>query len=124
MKSSGDVLLNVADYKMNSPATELIARGILCNWLVCLAIWMSARVKSESAKAIMIFWCLFAFIASGFEHSVANMTLLSLALLADHPESISLAGMAHNLIWVTLGNIIAGVFFMAIGYTAANQTKT
>ncbi|MBL4711054.1 MAG: nitrite transporter NirC [Gammaproteobacteria bacterium] len=124
MKSSGEVLLKVAEYKMNSSAGELVARGILCNWLVCLAIWMSYRVKGDSAKAIVIFWCLFAFIASGYEHSIANMTLFSLALLAEHSEAISLAGMAHNLLWVTLGNTIAGVFFMAYGYTLANPWPT
>ena len=61
---------------MNAPALELFARAILCNWLVCLAIWTSARMTSDAAKCIAIFWCLYAFIASGFEHSVANMTLL------------------------------------------------
>lgn len=117
---TGAILLKVADYKMNSPADELVARAILCNWLVCLAIWMSARVDSDSAKTIVIFWCLFAFIASGYEHSVANMTLLSISLLIDHPETISWAGMAHNLLWVTIGNTIAGVVFMALGYSAAS----
>ncbi len=124
MGPEGTVLLKVASYKMNSPAGELVARAILCNWLVCLAIWMSARVENEVAKAIMIFWCLYAFIASGFEHSVANMTLFSLALLAEHNESISIAGMFHNLLWVTLGNAIAGVFFMAFGYTWANPKSS
>ncbi len=113
------LLFEIASYKMNSSITELIARAILCNWLVCLSLWMSARVSSDSAKAIVIFWCLFAFIASGFEHSVANMTLFSIALLGNHPESISLGGMFHNLIWVTVGNIIGGALFMALGYWKA-----
>lgn len=114
-------LLNkVANFKMNSGATELIARATLCNWLVCLALWMAARCKSDSGKAIVIFWCLFAFIASGYEHSVANMTLLSIALLGEHSESISLAGMFHNLLWVTIGNIIGGSIFMGIGYWVAS----
>lgn len=115
------LLFQVASYKMNSGVTELVARAILCNWLVCLALWMSARVSSDSAKAIVIFWCLFAFIASGFEHSVANMTLLTIALLGNHPESISLNGMAYNLIWVTVGNIIGGALFMAFGYWKASN---
>ncbi|MFK8068757.1 MAG: formate/nitrite transporter family protein [Gammaproteobacteria bacterium] len=114
------LLHKVAEYKMNSSAIELISRGILCNWLVCLALWMAARLKNEVAKCIAIFWCLLAFIASGFEHSVANMTLLSIALLSQHPESISLAGMEHNLLWVTIGNIIGGSLFMGVGYWMAN----
>ncbi len=102
--------------KMNGSAIELLARAILCNWLVCLALWMAGRTSNDAAKCIVIFWCLFAFIASGFEHSVANMTLFSVALLGEHPESVSLAGMAHNLVWVTLGNLISGSLFMGVAY--------
>jgi nitrite transporter NirC len=79
------LVMKVAAVKMNASGSALFARAILCNWLVCLAIWMAARVNSDSAKCIVIFWCLLAFIASGFEHSVANMTLLGLALAGNHP---------------------------------------
>jgi len=118
---SSELLMTVASYKMNSGALELIARGTLCNWLVCLAIWMAARVESDSAKAIVIFWALFAFISSGYEHSVANMTLFSLALLGDHPESVSLFGMANNLFWVSIGNVIGGGLFMSVGYHLGSE---
>lgn len=64
----------------------------------------------------MIFWCLFAFISSGFEHSVANMTLLSIALFIPHGAGISVNGMAYNLIFVTLGNIIGGALFVGAAY--------
>ena len=120
LKEGADLAYNVASAKMNAPALELLARGILCNWLVCLALWMSARTKSDAAKAILIFWCLFAFIASGFEHSVANMTLFAIALFGEHPETVSVGGMFYNLFWVTIGNIIAGVVFMAFAYFQAN----
>ena len=109
-------LFDMAAAKMHAPAMELFARAVLCNWLVCLALWMAARMTSDSAKCIAIFWCLFAFIACGFEHSVANMTLFSLALIGNHPDTISLAGMAHNLFWVTLGNIVSGAVFMGAAY--------
>jgi nitrite transporter len=115
------MLLTTAAGKMNAPALELVARGMLCNWLVCLAIWTSGRMTSDAAKCIAIFWCLYAFIASGFEHSVANRTLLSIALLADHPPTVSLAGLAWNLLWVTLGNVLSGAGIMGIGYWAASQ---
>ena len=72
-------LFDVATAKMTAPPLALFARAILCNWLVCLALWSASRVTSDAAKCILIFWCLFAFIGSGYEHSVANMTLLSLA---------------------------------------------
>src|SRR5205814_1627959 len=115
------LIVTVAAAKMNAPAIELIARAILCNWLVCLAIWTAARMTSDAAKCIAIFWCLYAFIASGFEHSVANMTLLSIALLTEHPESVSLAGLGWNLAWVTIGNAIAGAGIMGLGYWAASR---
>ena len=111
--------MRTAAYKMNSPAAELVARAVLCNWLVCLALWMAARTQSDAAKCILIFWCMLAFIASGFEHSVANMTLFSIALMGLHPETVSLSGMAYNLFWVTTGNILAGSVLMGVGYFVA-----
>jgi nitrite transporter NirC len=115
------LVMNIASAKMNAPALALVARAILCNWLVCLAIWMAARVQSEAAKCIVVWWCLLAFIACGFEHSVANMTVFGLALMGTHPESVSLAGALWNLGWVTLGNIIGGGVFVAGAYWAATN---
>jgi len=115
------LIVNVAAAKMNAPATELIARALLCNWLVCLAIWTSARMSNDTAKCIAIFWCLYAFIASGFEHSVANMTLLSIALLTEHPPTVTLGGLGWNLLWVTIGNILSGAGIMGVGYWAASR---
>src|SRR5438067_9993994 len=122
LASKSPLIVNVAAAKMNAPAFELVARAILCNWLVCLAIWTSARMTNDTAKCIVIFWCLYAFIASGFEHSVANMTLLSIALLAPHPETVTVAGLGWNLFWVTIGNAIAGAGIMGLGYWAASRT--
>lgn len=116
LSSPDTLIMKVAAAKMNAPGMALFARAILCNWLVCLAIWMAARVNSDSAKCIVIFWCLLAFIASGFEHSVANMTVLGLALAGNHPESVSIAGFAWNLAWVTLGNAVGGAVFVAGAY--------
>jgi nitrite transporter NirC len=116
------LIVTVAAAKMNAPALELVARGALCNWLVCLAIWTAARMQGDTAKCIAIFWCLYAFIASGFEHSVANMTLLSIALLAPHPASVSLAGLGWNLLWVTFGNLLSGAGIMGLGYFIASRT--
>jgi nitrite transporter NirC len=106
----------VAGSKMNAPVIQLLARAMLCNWLVCLALWMAQRTNNDTAKCIVIFWCLFGFIASGFEHSVANMTLFTIALLGEHPETISLFGASYNLLWVTIGNLLSGSLFMAGGY--------
>lgn len=114
---------SVASVKMNAPFMELFMRGILCNILVCLAVWCSIKMKEETAKLIMIFWCLFAFITSGFEHSVANMTLLSISLLVPHPETVTLAGLAANLIPVSLGNMVGGILFVGLPYWYIGKAK-
>jgi len=117
------LLMTAAAHKMNGEAASLFARAVLCNWLVCLAVWMSARVSSDSARCIVIAWCLMAFVASGYEHSVANMTLLLLALAGHHPDTVSWGGMAWNLAWVTLGNIAGGGIFVAGAYRAASPGR-
>ena len=112
----GDFVNSVSAAKMNAPAGELFVRGVLCNMLVCLAIWTASRTKSDAAKLGLIFWCLFAFIASGFEHSIANMTLLGLSLFIPHAAAVSWAGLAANLIPVTAGNIVGGAVFIGAAY--------
>lgn len=117
--SSGPQLAFVqktVETKMDLPFGELFVRGILCNWLVCLAVWTSIRAQSETARLIMIFWCLFAFIGAGFEHSVANMSLLGVGLFLDHGPAVSWGGFADNLIPVTLGNIVGGTVFVGGAY--------
>jgi nitrite transporter NirC len=113
---TGEFILNAAGGKMNGDFSELLVKGILCNILVCLAVLCATKMKSESGKLIMIFLCLYAFITSGFEHSVANMTIFSMSLLLPHTEAISIMGMLNNLIPVTIGNIIGGAFFLAPSY--------
>lgn len=115
-------ILKVATYKSTAPWWELFFRGIFCNWLVCLAIWSTFRCTSDSGKLIMIWWCLFAFITTGMEHSVANMTILTIANLLPHdPAAISWGKMfGWNLVSVTLGNIVGGTFFVTFLYWFAN----
>ncbi|MCC7362800.1 MAG: formate/nitrite transporter family protein [Dehalococcoidia bacterium] len=115
-----DFVAKTATTKMNLAATDLFLRGVLCNWLVCLAVWSTFRVQGDTAKLVMIFWCLFAFIGAGFEHSVANMTLLGVALLQEHPDTVTWGGFVHNLVPVTLGNIVGGAGFVGIAYWLAN----
>ncbi len=124
LKQGADLIFATADAKMHAAPLALVAKGILCNWLVCLALWTSARTTNDAAKCILIFWCLFAFIASGFEHSVANMTVFAIALLGNHPDTVTIAGAFYNLLWVSLGNIIAGVVFVGCGYVlSAGRSK-
>jgi nitrite transporter NirC len=116
-----DLILQVASQKMNLSGGEAFIRGILCNWLVCLAVWCSSRTQSDTAKLVMIFWCLFAFIASGFEHSIANQTLLSMAMFLPHGADISLLGFIHNQFYVVAGNIVGGGIMVGMVYWFAGS---
>ncbi|MBN2899214.1 MAG: formate/nitrite transporter family protein [Clostridia bacterium] len=120
--ATGDFILGLAAKKMHGEFFELFFRGILCNILVCVAVYICYRIKDDTAKLIMIFWCLFAFITSGFEHCVANMTTFSMALIMPG-STLTVAGMVHNLIPVTLGNIVGGGFFMGAGYWFVGNKK-
>lgn len=104
---TGQFLLGVAAGKIAAPAMALFFKGVLCNILVCLAVLCAVRMQSESGKLIMIFWCLFAFITSGYEHSIANMSIFTAAILTGG-DGISIAGAWYNLLWVTLGNMVGG----------------
>jgi nitrite transporter NirC len=117
----GAALHGYVTHKVDADALALLARGVLCNWLVCLAIWTASRVQGDAAKCIVLAWVLLAFVASGFEHSVANMTALGLGLLVPDP-SISLAGAARNLVLVTVGNIVGGLVPVVGAYVAAART--
>lgn len=120
----GEFIVKTTELKMNAPFIDLFFKGILCNILVCLAVLTFIKLKEETAKLIMVFWCLFAFITSGFEHSIANMTLLSIGLLLPHPETVSLLGLMNNLIPVTLGNIVGGAVVLGFGYWYVGNGKT
>jgi nitrite transporter NirC len=110
-------VLGLVEKKMNLPAEQLLWRAVLANWLVCLGVWMAARIKSETARILMIWWCMFTFITSGFEHSIANMCGLMLGLLLpDHGSGITLVGYGYNLGLATVGNIIGGAVFVAMLY--------
>lgn len=121
--TTAEFILKTSTAKMTAPYMELFVRGILCNILVCLAVWCFFKLKDEAAKLIMVFWCLFAFITSGFEHSVANMTLLSIALMIPHKTPVSLNGFMYNLTAVTLGNIVGGMLFVGIAYWYISNKK-
>ena len=110
------LIVKIAGMKMALGAKEAFFRGILCNWLVCLAVWIANRNGDETAKLIMIFWCLFAFIGSGYEHSIANQSLMRLALLIPHRPEVSLAGFLHNQVFVTAGNMVGGGVMVGMVY--------
>lgn len=123
--ASGSVLEffnNVSIAKTSNSISHLIFAGMLCNILVCLAVWSSIKLESETAKLIMIWWCLFAFITAGFEHSVANMTIFMVSLLSKS-SAITVSAMGYNLLWVTVGNLIGGVLLGSIYFYISHEKK-
>ncbi len=109
--------------KTTLPISEMFFRAVLCNILVCLAVWCFFKLQSESGKLIMIFWCLFAFITSGFEHSIANMTALTIGLLSPMDQAITLGGYFTNIFVVTAGNMVGAILFLAIPYFIISKEK-
>lgn len=112
----GEFMAAASAAKMTAGPSELFFRGVLCNILVCLAVLCSIKLKEEIAKLVMIWWCLFAFITSGFEHSIANMTLLTIGLLVPHGDKVTLGGYFYNIGIVTLGNLAGAVAVLALTY--------
>ena len=102
--------------KITTTPESLFAKGVLCNILVCVAIWCGFRLKGEVAKIAMNFCCVTAFVACGFEHSIGNMSFLAVALFADTAAEVTLAGCLFNLLVVTVGNIVGGSIFVACPY--------
>ena len=107
----------IAASKIALSPTESFTRGILCNTLVCLAVWLCYASRQVSGKILAIVFPISAFVALGFEHSVANMYLLPVGMLAgggaiDGPAILS------NLLTVTLGNIVGGSVLVALVYWA------
>ncbi|MDL2238338.1 formate/nitrite transporter family protein [Christensenellaceae bacterium OttesenSCG-928-K19] len=123
---SGDTAEFIASstaVKMSLPPGELFFRGMLCNALVCLAVWMTFRTKSDAAKLIMVFWCLFAFITTGFEHSIANMTLLTAGMLSPAGAAVSMGGYFYNILLSTLGNMAGGIVIVALPYFIISRKR-
>ena len=119
----GEFIVNNVATKMATPGMQLFLRGLLCNVLVCLATWMCYKLKEETAKILMIFWCLFTFITAGFEHSVANMGFLAMGLMLPHGANVSIMGYIHNIGWVSLGNFVGGILFVGIPYYFISMKK-
>lgn len=114
----GETMVRIARSKIALDPLSAFARGILCNVLVCLAVWLCMGARTVADKILAILFPISAFVACGFEHSVANMFFLPLgfALAAGGPASFSIADALSNLALVTLGNIIGGTVLVALVY--------
>lgn len=134
----GGIIVKIAAGKVNMTFMQCIASGILCNWLVCLAVWCATGSKSTVGKIFAIFFPICMFATCGFEHSVANMYFIPAGLFASANEAfVSMSGVsgevmanlswgsmfADNLLPVTIGNLIGGILFVAMGYWLALKDK-
>ncbi len=124
----GGITIKIAYGKISLSFIQALFLGIMCNWLVCLAVWLCYGAKDMSGKLFAVFFPIWLFITSGFEHSVANMYYIPVGIFAKSiPEYAAASKIAidalYNLNWlnffmknllpVTLGNIIGGAFFVA-----------
>ncbi len=102
-----DFFTSIVLSKMSIPMVNVFFRSILCNMLVCLAIWASNKCKNETAKLIMIFLCVFTFVFLGFEHSIASMALLAITGILE---------MFPFIVVSTFGNILGAFLGVALPY--------
>ena len=128
----GDLLgvraLAIANGKVNLGFFQLVARGIVCNWLVCMAVWLATSAEDVTGKILACLFPIMAFVASGYEHSVANMFFVPMGILLKGVPGLALRSgldmtnltwggfVFRNLIPVTVGNVIGGCFFVATLY--------
>jgi formate transporter len=106
--------IKIAEAKAHLGMAPAFVRGVLCNMLVCLAVWLSVGARSVEGKAIAIALPIGAFVALGFEHCIANFYLLPIGMLSG--AQITLAEVLGNLVPVTLGNMLGGVLVAAAYY--------
>ena len=112
----GGASVGTAVAKTSLSFKTALFRGILCNWLVCMAVYMASFAKDLPGKMVAIWFPISAFIALGLEHSVANMFIIPLGIMCGAPVSWK-TFFLKNLLPVTLGNIIGGAFFVAAAFS-------
>ena len=105
-------VIGIATMKATLPFAVSFFKGVLCNWLVCLAVWGTMASTSTAGKILAIFWPITAFVALGFEHSIANMFLIPHGMLCGADVTIAQM-MMNNIVPVTLGNVFAAAVFVA-----------
>jgi formate transporter len=110
-----ETAVGIAQAKVALPFAEAFFRGVLCNTLVCLAVWLCFAAHTVADKVLAIVFPISAFVALGFEHSIANMYLIPVAMLQGAP-GVTVTGFLVNLVPVTLGNIVGGGVFVALVY--------
>lgn len=113
----GETAARAATAKAALDPVEALARGALCNALVCLAVWLSFAARTATDKILGVLWPVTAFVALGLEHSVANMFLFPAGIWAG--AEVPMTGVVGNLFWVSLGNVLGGAGGVALAYRYA-----
>ncbi len=111
--------IQIARAKADLSLDEAFARGLLCNALVCLAVWLAMGGRSVADKILAILFPITAFVAIGFEHSIANWFFLPFGLALDTQGAVSVVGVAWNLVAVSAGNIVGGTLLVPGVYWVA-----
>jgi formate/nitrite transporter len=114
----GETMVQIARSKIALDPVSALARGVLCNVLVCLVVWLCMGARTVTDKILAIVFPITAFVACGFEHSVANMYFLPIgvALATGTSAPLSVTGAFSNLVLVTLGNVLGGTVLVALVY--------
>lgn len=112
----------IAQAKANLPVGQAFSRAILCNVLVCLAVWLSFAARDVAGKILAIFPPVTAFVALGFEHSIANMYFFAISLIAGS-DVPALSAIAANLVIVTVGNVVGGAGGVGLSYWACYKMQ-
>ena len=110
----GATYIKIAAAKAALPFGEAFFKGVLCNLLVCLAVWLAMAGHTVIDRIVAIVFPISAFVAAGFEHSIANLYFLPLGMLLS--DTVTWSGLAANLVPVTLGNIVGGSGMVALVY--------
>ncbi len=115
----GETAIRIARAKAELPLAEAFARGILCNALVCLAVWLAIGARSVTDKILAVVFPVTAFVTMGFEHSIANWFFLPYGLALDRSGEVTIAAAAGNIAAVSAGNILGGTVLIAGVYWVA-----
>jgi formate transporter FocA len=133
--------LSIAQHKLHHSPAQAFSLGVLCNLLVCLAMWMTLSTENIASKVLLVIMPVALFVSTGFEHCVANMFMVPLGILVQEFAPVTFWSeigvpasqfadltwsnfISHNLIYVTLGNIVGGGILIGLGYRAIFQTRS
>lgn len=123
-QSIRELIVSLTYTKTNYTVIQMFFKGILCNFMVCLGALCAYTMKDEVGKILMMSICVVAFVSSGYEHSIANMSLFSIAWLVDQGTTLDLFLYGKSFLWVTLGNILGGSILGIVYFYLGNESQS